>query len=231
MASLHLLNGTGSVHHGAIAPGYTRRPAAPPRPGGIHAGHRAQARRPDRGVPRHTLPTGSGRPSHQARRRRPTSRSLAGRGGRARSAWSTDQVVTESLVREPTCRRRPRGGGRRRDLVKIAVVERHLATGRVGLGFVTGSGSARGALASTVAHDAHNSSSSARATRTWRRGVAGSPARRRRRRGRGRDGAGRVPAPDRRVPLGRAARRRDRPEPSLQRRSRRRSAGRGRRRS
>jgi adenine deaminase len=35
-------------------------------------------------------------------------------------------------------------------------VERHLATGRVGVGFVRGSGLKRGALASTVAHDAHN---------------------------------------------------------------------------
>jgi adenine deaminase len=57
-----------------------------------------------------------------------------------------DQVVTDSLVvaaDDPA-------------LVKIAVVERHLATGRVGVGFVHGSGLQRGALASTVAHDAHN---------------------------------------------------------------------------
>ena len=43
-----------------------------------------------------------------------------------------------------------------RDLAKIAVVERHNATGRVGMGFVTGFGLKRGAFASTVAHDAHN---------------------------------------------------------------------------
>ena len=43
-----------------------------------------------------------------------------------------------------------------RDLAKIAVIERHLATGRIGLGFVRGFGLQRGALASTVAHDAHN---------------------------------------------------------------------------
>ena len=43
-----------------------------------------------------------------------------------------------------------------RDLAKIAVIERHLATGRIGHGFVTGSGLARGALASSVSHDAHN---------------------------------------------------------------------------
>jgi adenine deaminase len=43
-----------------------------------------------------------------------------------------------------------------RDLAKVAVVERHHATGRVGVGFVTGIGLRRGAFASTVAHDAHN---------------------------------------------------------------------------
>ena len=43
-----------------------------------------------------------------------------------------------------------------RDLAKIAVIERHLGTGRIGLGFVRGFGLQRGALASTVAHDAHN---------------------------------------------------------------------------
>src|SRR5579884_394978 len=57
-----------------------------------------------------------------------------------------DQVVTESLV----------VAADDAGLAKIAVVERHLATGRVGLGFVHGSGLERGALASTVAHDAHN---------------------------------------------------------------------------
>lgn len=43
-----------------------------------------------------------------------------------------------------------------RDLLKAAVFERHHATGRVGYGFVTGFGLKRGALAQTVAHDAHN---------------------------------------------------------------------------
>ena len=43
-----------------------------------------------------------------------------------------------------------------RDLAKIAVIERHHATGRVGRGLVTGFGLRRGGFASTVAHDAHN---------------------------------------------------------------------------
>ena len=42
------------------------------------------------------------------------------------------------------------------DVAHAAVVERHRATGRIGLGFVTGFGLRRGAIASTVAHDAHN---------------------------------------------------------------------------
>jgi adenine deaminase len=42
------------------------------------------------------------------------------------------------------------------DLAHAAVVERHRATGRVGRGYVTGFGLRRGAIASTVAHDAHN---------------------------------------------------------------------------
>jgi len=43
-----------------------------------------------------------------------------------------------------------------RDLAKIAVIERHHGTGRVGLGLVRGFGLREGAFASTVAHDAHN---------------------------------------------------------------------------
>jgi len=43
-----------------------------------------------------------------------------------------------------------------RDLAKIAVLERHHATGRVGLGLVTGFGLRSGAFAGTVSHDAHN---------------------------------------------------------------------------
>jgi adenine deaminase len=43
-----------------------------------------------------------------------------------------------------------------RDILKLVVVERHRATGNVGVGFVRGFGLRRGALGSTVAHDAHN---------------------------------------------------------------------------
>lgn len=44
----------------------------------------------------------------------------------------------------------------KRDLLKLVCVERHHATGRVGVGYVHGFGLQRGALASSIAHDAHN---------------------------------------------------------------------------
>ena len=61
-----------------------------------------------------------------------------------------DQIVTEALEAEPPL------PDPARDIAKIAVVERHLGTGRIGLGLVKGFGLRRGALASTIAHDAHN---------------------------------------------------------------------------
>ncbi len=42
------------------------------------------------------------------------------------------------------------------DILKLAVVERHNATGRIGLGLVEGFGIKHGAMASSVAHDSHN---------------------------------------------------------------------------
>jgi len=43
-----------------------------------------------------------------------------------------------------------------RDILKLVVVERHQATGNIGLGLVTGFGLKQGALASSIAHDSHN---------------------------------------------------------------------------
>jgi adenine deaminase len=43
-----------------------------------------------------------------------------------------------------------------RDILKMAVIERHHGTGKIGLGFIHGIGLKRGAIAGTVAHDHHN---------------------------------------------------------------------------
>src|SRR6186713_695887 len=57
-----------------------------------------------------------------------------------------DQVVTTSVVVAPVVEGGLTVADAARDLAKIAVIERHLATGRIGHGFVSGSGLARGAL-------------------------------------------------------------------------------------
>jgi len=78
-------------------------------------------------------------------------------GGKARVIGLVPgQIVTDSLVEEPTVEDGLAVADPGRDLAKLAVVERHHGTGRIGLGFVRGFGLQRGAFASTVAHDAHN---------------------------------------------------------------------------
>jgi adenine deaminase len=66
------------------------------------------------------------------------------------------QIVTEEVREELKVEDSVAVADPDRDLAKIAVVERHLGTGRVGLGFVRGFGLQRGAMATTIAHDAHN---------------------------------------------------------------------------
>jgi adenine deaminase len=66
------------------------------------------------------------------------------------------QLLTGTEVAEPTVKEGCIVADPERDLVKIAVLERHHASGRVGLGFATNIGLKHGAFASSVAHDAHN---------------------------------------------------------------------------
>jgi adenine deaminase len=67
-----------------------------------------------------------------------------------------DQIITEHLIEELPTWEDEVMADPGRDILKIAVIERHLATGNVGLGFVKGLGLQKGAIASTVAHDHHN---------------------------------------------------------------------------
>jgi adenine deaminase len=67
-----------------------------------------------------------------------------------------DQVVTERLVEPAEIVGGMAVAAPERDLLKMAVIERHRGTGNVGLGFVRGLGLERGALAGSVGHDAHN---------------------------------------------------------------------------
>jgi adenine deaminase len=62
-----------------------------------------------------------------------------------------DQIYTETFEKLALLEADPA-----RDLVKIAMVERHSGSGRTGVGFASGLGLQRGAIAQTIAHDSHN---------------------------------------------------------------------------
>lgn len=66
------------------------------------------------------------------------------------------QLVTEHLVEEVASRDGRVEADPAADRLKLAVIERHRASGAMGLGFIRGFGLRRGALASSVAHDHHN---------------------------------------------------------------------------
>jgi adenine deaminase len=83
--------------------------------------------------------------------------SIPAQGGRIRVIGAVpDQLLTENVVLDATVRDGRAVADPARDLLKMAVVERHHGTGRIGLGFVRGIGLREGAIASTVAHDHHN---------------------------------------------------------------------------
>lgn len=67
-----------------------------------------------------------------------------------------DQIITRSLAIQPKTAKGLVVADPDRDVLKMAVVERHRATGNVGLGLVKGFGLQSGAIATSVAHDSHN---------------------------------------------------------------------------
>lgn len=67
-----------------------------------------------------------------------------------------NQIVTREIVEKPRIENGRVVSDISRDILKIVVLERHQATGNVGVGFVRGFRLRTGALGSTVAHDAHN---------------------------------------------------------------------------
>lgn len=67
-----------------------------------------------------------------------------------------DQIITRKVMRQIVLREGLALPDLQQDILKIAVVERHRATGNIGLGFVQGFGLKEGAIGSTVAHDSHN---------------------------------------------------------------------------
>lgn len=82
---------------------------------------------------------------------------IPARGNRIRVIGGLgDQVVTGHHIEDACIIDGHAVSDTERDILKMAVVERHRASGNIGKGFITGFGLKRGAIAGTVAHDHHN---------------------------------------------------------------------------
>jgi len=75
---------------------------------------------------------------------------------RTRHGATPDDLVTEDRVLKIPAASGCAIPDIERDIITMAVIERHMASGHVGKGFVQGLGLRRGAIASTIAHDHHN---------------------------------------------------------------------------
>jgi adenine deaminase len=67
-----------------------------------------------------------------------------------------NQIATRKVLRKIILRDGVAYPNIKEDILKIVVVERHRATGNIGIGFVQGFGLKKGAIGSSVAHDSHN---------------------------------------------------------------------------
>lgn len=72
-------------------------------------------------------------------------------------ALTSGQLLTKEVITDWTCQADVAPGvDLSKDIIKMAVFERHHNTGHIGIGFVQGYGLKKGAIASSVAHDSHN---------------------------------------------------------------------------
>lgn len=67
-----------------------------------------------------------------------------------------DQLLTRQIIEEARVENGFVVSDTDRDLLKLIVIERHQASGKMGFGFVRGFGLREGAVATTIAHDSHN---------------------------------------------------------------------------
>lgn len=67
-----------------------------------------------------------------------------------------DSIVTDEIITGPKIVDGNIVSDVDRDIIKIAVIERHNKTGNIGIGFIQGLGLKSGAFATSVSHDSHN---------------------------------------------------------------------------
>jgi len=66
------------------------------------------------------------------------------------------QIITRKTIAKVKIQHETVVSDTKKDILKLVVVERHKATGNIGLGMVKGFKLKKGALASSIAHDSHN---------------------------------------------------------------------------
>jgi adenine deaminase len=156
MASLNPATWHGLSHLGALAPGYQADVLLLPELESFVPELVLKAGKPVGEIPEAVVPDwvrNTVRVSHVAS----NDFHIPWDGGQARVIGLVpDQIVTASLIETPKVENGFAVADPDRDLAKIAVIERHLGTGRMGLGFVQGFGLQRGAFGATLSHDAHN---------------------------------------------------------------------------
>jgi len=164
MASLHPAQYFGFGDRGAIAPGFLADMLVVPdlrdfRPRQVYVGGKLVAENGQALFASQPLPQGWGDVVEKTIRLRdfgPERLRLPGQTGMARViGLIPDQIVTDDRAMEVEAVDGLLQPDPARDLLKIAVVERY-GQGRVGVGLLHGLGLKAGAMASSVAHDAHN---------------------------------------------------------------------------
>ena len=147
--------------HGAVAPGYLADIVAVPdlvsfRPVGVWKhGRRVSEGEASVEIAASDLPDWM-RDSMRVRELVPQDFAIVANGSVRVIGVAPGQIVTRALVETPPIRDGHAVAAPESGLAKIAVIERHRNTGRIGLGFVRGFGTRQGALATSLAHDAHN---------------------------------------------------------------------------
>jgi adenine deaminase len=164
MASLHPAQYFGFGDRGAIAPGYLADLVVVPdlaafRPRQVYVGGALVAADGQTLFGAPPLPSGWGETIERTVRLRDFTAErlrLPGHSGTARViGLIPDQIVTDDRRMEVEAVDGQLVADPARDLLKVAVVERY-GRGRVGVGLLHGLGLRAGAMASSVAHDAHN---------------------------------------------------------------------------